>query len=162
MKSKWQISVVQWSVWCCILGYANTYIYTHTHIYVCIYTYIWGFPGCSDGKESACHVGDLDSIPGLGRSLGKGNSYSLQYSCLESSMDRGAWQAIVHGITESDTTEQLTHTHIYTYAYMCVYICMYVYVYSYFLHLYGDIRKNFKFGINTVKTEIYLTPDSIL
>ena len=47
-----------------------------------------GFPGGSDGKESACSVGDLSSIPGLGRSPGKGNGYPLQYSCLENSMDR--------------------------------------------------------------------------
>ena len=47
-----------------------------------------GFPGGSDGKESACNVGDLGSIPGLGRSPGEGNSYPLQYSCLENSMDR--------------------------------------------------------------------------
>ena len=62
-----------------------------------------GFPGGSDGKESACTVGDLGSIPGLGRSPGDlqeillhGNP--LQYSCLESSMDRGAWWATTHGV----------------------------------------------------------------
>ena len=43
------------------------------------------------------------SIPGLGRSSGEGNGYLLQYSCLENSMDRGAWQATVHGVTESWT-----------------------------------------------------------
>ena len=47
-----------------------------------------GFPGGSDGKESACNVGDLGSIPGLGKSPGEGNSYLLQCSCLENSMDR--------------------------------------------------------------------------
>ena len=51
-----------------------------------------GFPGGSDGKESACNVGDLGLIPGLGRSPGEGHGYLLQYSCLENSMDRGAWQ----------------------------------------------------------------------
>ena len=51
-----------------------------------------GFPGGSDGKESACNAGDLDLIPGLGRSPGEGNSYPLQYSGLENSTDLGAWQ----------------------------------------------------------------------
>ena len=50
-----------------------------------------GFPGGSDSKESACSVGDLSSIPGSGRSPGGGNGNPLQYSCLENSMDRGAW-----------------------------------------------------------------------
>jgi len=62
-----------------------------------------GFSGGSDGKESACSVGDLSSIPGLGRSPGKGNGYPLQYSCLKNSMDRGAWRATVHGVVESET-----------------------------------------------------------
>ena len=48
-----------------------------------------GFPGGLDGKESACKAGDLDSIPGSGRSPGEGNGYPLQYSCLKNSMDRG-------------------------------------------------------------------------
>ena len=48
------------------------------------------FPGGSDSKESSCNAGDPGSIPGSGRSLGEGNSYPLQYSCLENSMDRGA------------------------------------------------------------------------
>ena len=61
----------------------------------------WGFPGGSDGKESACRAGDPGSIPGLGRSPGKGNGYPVQYSCLENSMDRGAWQAIVHGVAKN-------------------------------------------------------------
>ena len=55
----------------------------------------------SDSKESACHVGDPGSIPGLGRSPGEGNGNALQYSCLESPMDRGAWRATVHGVAKS-------------------------------------------------------------
>ena len=53
-----------------------------------------GFPGGSDGKESTCNVGDLGSVPGLGRSPGEGNGYLLQYSCLENFMDRGAWWGV--------------------------------------------------------------------
>ena len=53
-------------------------------------------------KESACNAGDLGSIP---RSPEEGSGNPLQYSCLENSIDRGAWLAIVHGVTESDMTE---------------------------------------------------------
>ena len=60
-----------------------------------------GFTGGSDGKESACNVGDLGLIPGLGRSLGGGHDNPLQYSSLENSMDRGAWQDTVHGVAKS-------------------------------------------------------------
>ena len=59
-----------------------------------------GFPGGSDGKEFACNVRDTDSIPRLGRSSAEENGYPLQYSCLENSIGRGAWQAIVHGVTK--------------------------------------------------------------
>ena len=62
-----------------------------------------GFPSGSEGKEFACNVGDPSSIPGLGRSFGEGNGNPLQYSCLENSMDRGAWQATVHGVVKSWT-----------------------------------------------------------
>ena len=67
-----------------------------------------GFPGGSDGKESACNSGGLGSIPGSGKSLGEGNGNPLQYSCLDNFMDRRAWWVTVHGAAESDTTEQLT------------------------------------------------------
>ena len=70
---------------------------------------ILGFPGGSDGKESACNAGDLGSIPGLGRCPGEGNGNPLQYSCLENPMDGGAW-ATVYGVAEPDTTERL-HFH---------------------------------------------------
>ena len=67
------------------------------------------FPGDSGGKESACNVGDLGLIPGLGRSPGEGIGTPLQCSCLENPMDRGALRAIAPpGPKESDTTEQLT------------------------------------------------------
>ena len=64
---------------------------------------IQGFPGGSNGKESACNVGDLGSIPGLGRSPGKGNGYPLHYSCLENPMDRGTCWTAVHGVAKSWT-----------------------------------------------------------
>ena len=64
---------------------------------------IWGFPGGSDGKASACNTGDPSLIPGLGRSLGEGNGNPLQYSCQENPMVRGAWYVIVHGVTKSWT-----------------------------------------------------------
>ena len=58
-----------------------------------------GFPGGSDGKASACNAGDPWFNPQVqGRSPGEGNGIPLQYSCLENSMDEGAWQAILHGI----------------------------------------------------------------
>ena len=60
-----------------------------------------GFPGGSEVKASACNAGDLSLIPGSGRSPGEGNGNPLQYSCLESPMDRGAWWAIVHGVAKS-------------------------------------------------------------
>ena len=64
---------------------------------------ILGFPRGSDGEESACNAGDLGFIPGSGRSPGEGDDNPLQYSCLENSMDRGAWQSAVHGVAKSQT-----------------------------------------------------------
>ena len=63
--------------------------------------------GGSDSKEPACNAGDPGSIPGSRRSPRKGIGNPLQYSCLENPMDGGAWRATVHGVAESDTTEQL-------------------------------------------------------
>ena len=68
-------------------------------------TLVTGFRGCSNGRESVCNAGDLSSIPGSGRFSGEENVSPLQYSCLENPMDRGAWQAMVHGVAESDMTE---------------------------------------------------------
>ena len=59
------------------------------------------FPGGSVVKNSPTNTGDAGSTPGLGRFPREGNVYPLQYSCLENSMDRGAWQATVHGVTKS-------------------------------------------------------------
>ena len=68
-----------------------------------------GFPGASDSKEFACNAGDTGSIPGLGRSPGGRNGNPLQYSHLENSMDRGDWQATVHGLAKNRTQLSTMH-----------------------------------------------------
>ena len=65
----------------------------------------------SDSKESACNTGDPGAIPMSGRSPGEGNGNPLQYSCLENSMDRGAWQATVHGVT--NCWARLSNSHLF-------------------------------------------------
>ena len=62
-----------------------------------------GFPGGSVVKNRSANARDMSSIPELGGSPGGGNGNPLQYSCLENSMDRGAWQATVHGVAKSQT-----------------------------------------------------------
>ena len=69
--------------------------------------YNGSFPGGSGSKASACSAGDLGSISGSGRSPGEVNGNPLQYPCLENPVDGGAWQATVHGVVKSWTTERL-------------------------------------------------------
>ena len=74
----------------------------------------WLFPCGSDGKESACSVGDMGVIPGSGRSPGKENGYPLQYFCLENSMDGGAWQATVRGVAKSQRIPWVNNSTTFT------------------------------------------------
>ena len=78
--------------------------YISIDLNICIYVYInIGFPSDSVGKETTCNAGDSGSISGCERSPGEGNGNPLKYSCLENPMDRGAWQATVHGVSKSQT-----------------------------------------------------------
>ena len=70
-----------------------------------------GFPHCSVNKEPACKAGDPGSIPGLRRTPEEGNDNPLQYSCLENPMDREAWQATVHRVSQSQTRLSDSHRH---------------------------------------------------
>ena len=75
-----------------------------------------GFLGGANGKEPLANAGDIRGvglIPGLRRSPKGGHGNPLQYSCLENPMDRGAWSATVHGVTELDTTEETEHAHMH-------------------------------------------------
>ena len=85
-----------------IISYKQTELW-QTLIKLLTLTDFSGFPVGSDGKEFACNAGDPGSVPGLERFHGEENGYPLQYSCLENSMDRGAWQATFHGVTKSRT-----------------------------------------------------------
>ena len=73
-----------------------------------------GFPDGSAVKNPPANAGALGSIPGLGRSPGEENGNPLQYSCLENPKDRGAWQATVHGVTNTQTRLSDSHTHTHT------------------------------------------------
>ena len=90
------------------------------------YINIYGLPWWLSGKESACNAGDAGLIPGSGGSPGGGNGYPLQYSCLENSMDRGSWQATVHGPQRGRhnvAAEHATHTHEHRYIKICSSLC---------------------------------------
>ena len=72
-----------------------------------------GFPGGSDGKESACKARDLGSTSRSVRSPGEGHGNPLQYPCLENPMDRGSWWAAVHGVAKSQTWLSDWHCHTF-------------------------------------------------
>ena len=76
-----------------------------------------------DSKESTCNAGDSLLIPGLGRPPGEGNGNPLQYSCLGNPVDEGASWATVHGLTESDRTEQFTHTRYIKFTILATFKC---------------------------------------
>ena len=117
----WLPSADRQRIWCmsCVsklhfkivlLLYNMSVLWKSRSVPVCCFrskTFLWATTldphtgGGSDGKESVCNEGDLDLIPGLGRFPGEGNGNSLQYSCLENPMDRGAWRVTVHGVTKS-------------------------------------------------------------
>ena len=78
----------------------------------CYHVHTWGFPGGSVVKNPCINPGDLGLIPRLGRSPGGGHGNPLQYSCLETPLDRGAWWATVHGVTKSRTQLSPRHTHV--------------------------------------------------
>ena len=94
-----------WHIVCMFTSLPNTF---EIRMYI---TKTKGFPHSSVGKDSACNSGDLDSISGSGRSSGEENGNPLWYSCLENPMDRGAWQATVHGIAKVRLDLATNHHH---------------------------------------------------
>ena len=115
-----------------------------------------GFPGCSDGKESICKAGDPSSIPGLGRAPGEGNGYTFQYSSLENSINRGAWQATIHGVTKNTRTcicsfskhLNLKKQIFFFFLYLEKQICPYLYFKIPWLYFLEGLQKSsFKFLI---------------
>ena len=102
----------------------------------------------SFGKESACSAGDLDLNPGLGRSPEEGNGNPLQYSCLENPMDRGAWQATVHGIVRVGHNLVSKPPPLITILHACVCICVlrlciYDFKYNYVYQCLNHIQENY-------------------
>ena len=100
------------------------------------------FSGGSHSEESACNAGNPGSIPGLGRYPGEGNGYPLQYPCLKNSMDRGAWQATIHGVAKSwsqlsDLTLLCWHTPKAT-----VFTCNFYRFYTTLKHTAGWVNAN--------------------
>ena len=117
-------------------------LYCKTYIHKCNYM---GFSSDSVVKNSPGNAGDAGSIPGLARFPGEGNGNPLQYSCLEKPMDRGAWQATVHGITKSWTqlSDWTTTIYILTIEYNSnIY---YKYLYMYFNYKYFILCLNIFF-----------------
>ena len=110
----------------------EVFIYLSVLMFQCINS---GLSWWLRGEESACSAGDLNLIPGLGRTSGEGNDNSLHHSCLENSMDRDAWQAVVHRVTKSST--QLSDFHFQIQHTVFSYICISVSAYKLCLLLFN-------------------------
>ena len=115
------------------------------HYFLVPYTYIWGFPGSSAGKESTCNAGNLDSIPGLGRSAGGGHRNPFQYSCLENPHEQKSLvgygsPGLVDWVTKHNTAAYI-NIHICTY--LCVCVCIYIYIYDSHYSKLGLVKVNF-------------------
>ena len=98
--------------------HTHTRTHTHTHTHMHIHTHTHRLPWWFKGKESAAMQETPGLIPRSGRSPGEGNGYPLQYSCLENSMDRRAWWAIVHGVTKSWTQTESLSLSLFSYTYI--------------------------------------------
>ena len=86
-----------------MICYSQVFLFISRYCF-CLLVHLNIFPSGSDGKESACSVGEPGSIPGLGRSPGEGNGNPLQFSwSLENPKDSGSWLAVVHGVAKSQT-----------------------------------------------------------
>ena len=94
----------------CIPIYTNTHTHTHTHTHI----HNSASQVVLVVKNLPARAGDMDLIPGSGRYPGGGHGNPLQCSCLENPMERGAWRATVHGVTESQTRLKLLSTHTHT------------------------------------------------
>ena len=109
-----------------------TYIQIHTHTQASQMVLV-----VQNLPADAGDIRDTGSVPGSGRSPGEGNGNPLQYSCLENSMDRGVWRAIVHGVAKSWTHLKWlsmhinTHTHIYNHIHTQVHACVHIHTYIY-------------------------------
>ena len=123
-KQQQQCMYVYLSPYLSLYGITHIHIYSTIfiiiyilYIYIPIYVYIWGFPGGSEGKKSACNTGDLDSIPGLEKSPGGGHGNPFQYSCLENPHEQKSlagcspWSHKELDTTEGLSTYVYTHTH---------------------------------------------------
>ena len=110
------IKQVLLGAWACVLEVHTENVRGSVNAVFILYApHLWkGFPGGSDGNESACNAGDLGSFPGLGRSPGGGQGNPLQYSCLENPQgQRSLVGSSPWGHSESDTTEQVSTEHIF-------------------------------------------------
>ena len=101
-----------WFIYSITLCFGKMCILSLHNLSSFFYFFIYSLPGGSDGKLSACSVGHTGSTPEWGSASGEGNGSPLQYSCLKNPMDRGAWWATIHGVTENRTWLSGFHTQV--------------------------------------------------
>ena len=128
--------MISWSIHVATDGIILFFFFIYSGVYMDV-------PSGSKGKQSACNAEDPGSVPGLGRSPGEGNGNPLQDSCLENSMNRGTWWAVVHGVTGSDRTERLTlHFSVYIPHLLYPFICWWTLSYFHILAIVSNVSVN--------------------
>ena len=165
-KFNWSIVDLQ----CCANFCCAAQWFSYMHVHIQLYTYIFVYICGSDGKESACSVGDPCSIPGSGRSPGEGNGTPFQYPCPENPMDRGAWQATVYRVIKRHNWSDFTFTfHFHTFFSIIVYyrilnIVPYAIweelVYPFHVYIVYPLDNGYSLSILYIVVCIWLIPNS--